>query len=82
MSKQPTIEWTELAHRVTDGVDITLVWVHGNGVDEAVVSVYDTREGTYFELTVEPHRALDVFHHPFAYRDAGRVSYEGSRVAA
>jgi hypothetical protein len=86
MSKQlttaSTIRWTELAHRVSDGVDVTLVWVHGNGVDETVVSVYDTRQGTYFELTVEAQNSLDAFHHPLAYRDVGRVSYEESRVAA
>ena len=82
MSREPTIKWTELAHRVNEGVDVTLVWVHGNGVDEAVVSVYDTREGTYFELTVEPARALDAYRHPFAYRDVTRVSYRESRVAA
>ena len=81
-TKQPTIKSTELAHRMSEGVDVTLVWVHGNGVDETVVSVYDTREGTYFEVTVEPQRALDAYYHPFAYRDAGRVSYEDTRVAA
>ena len=82
MTEQPTIKWTELAHRVSDGVDVTLVWVHGNGVDEAVVSVYDSREGSYFELTVESQRALDAYHHPFAYRDPTAVRYEDSRAAA
>ena len=80
MTKQPTIEWTELAHRVSDGVDVVLVWVHGNGVDEVVVSVCDAGEGTYFELTPEPHLALDVYHHPFAYRKLGTL--EDSRPAA
>ena len=82
MTEQPTIKWTELAHRMSDGVDVTLVWVHGIGVNEAVVSVYDTREGSYLELTVEPQRALDAYHHPFAYRDLRALRYEDSRVAA
>ncbi len=68
MTKQPTTEWTELAHRVNGGIDVTLVWVHGNGVDDTLVSVYDTREGTYFEIAAEPDLALDVYRHPFAYR--------------
>ena len=82
MTEQASIKWTELAHRVSDGVDVTLVWVQGNGVDEAIVSVYDTREGSYFELTVEPQRALDAYYHPCAYRDLRALRYEDSRVAA
>jgi len=31
--------------------------------------VCDTREGSYFEIPAEPHLALEVFHHPYAYRD-------------
>lgn len=82
MTKQPTIEWTELAHRVNDGLDVMLVWVHGGGVDETVVSVCDTREGTYFEIPAEPDLAFDVYNHPFAYRDAGSPYCEPSRLAA
>jgi hypothetical protein len=73
MTEQPTIEWTELAHRANDGVDVMLVWVHGDGVDEVVVSVYDALEGSYFEITVDPGLALDAYHHPFAYRDSRAV---------
>lgn len=54
MNKRPIIEWTELAHRVNDGVNVVLPWARGNGVDEAVISVYDTREGAYFEVNVAP----------------------------
>jgi len=74
MTKPPAIEWTELAHRVNDGLDVMLVWVHGSGVDETLVSVYDGREGTYFEIPAEPERAFDVYRHPFAYRELSRIA--------
>jgi hypothetical protein len=69
MTKRPAAEWTELAHRVSHGLDVMLVWVHGEGVDETLVSVYDTRKGTYFEIPAEPDLAYDVYRHPFAYLD-------------
>ena len=80
MTDQPTTEWTELAHRVNDGIDVTLVWIHGSGADETLVSVYDTREGTYFEIPARPDRAYDVYRHPFAYLDADE--FAPSRLAA
>ena len=82
MTEQPTTEWAELAHRVNDGIDVMLVWVHGKGVDETLVSVYDTREGTYFEIPAEPELAFDVYDHPFAYRDADAAYREPRLLAA
>jgi hypothetical protein len=76
---------TGLACRSIDGLDVTLVWVQGDGrdaKDNIVVLVYDGRESAYFELPAEPHLALDVFHHPFAYRDLSTVQYEDFRQAA
>jgi hypothetical protein len=72
----------ELAHRSADGVEVTLVWVRDEGADETVVFVSDHREGTYFEIPTEPNLALDVYYHPFAYRDFSTVDYEDSRLAA
>jgi hypothetical protein len=80
MTKQPTTEWTELAHRVNHGIDVMLVWVHGAGVDETLVSVYDTREGTYFEIPAEADLAYDIYNHPFAYLDSAEC--EPRRLAA
>jgi hypothetical protein len=73
---------TELAHRSSNGIDVTLVWVHGGGEDKAVVCVADTRDGAYFEIPAERYPALDVYYHPFAYRDFSTVDYEDSRLAA
>ena len=72
MTRQST-QRTELAHRTSDGIDVTLDWVHGGGEDRAVVGVYDGRDGSSFEIAAERYLALDVYYHPFAYRDFGTV---------
>jgi hypothetical protein len=82
MAELSTHPRTELAHRSSDGMDVTLVWVQGDDEDKAVVCVCDRREGVYFEIPTEPHLALDVYYHPFAYRDFSTVDYEDSRLAA
>ena len=64
----------ELAHRRNDGLDIRLLW--DSASDRVTVALHDGKTGEGFELEVGPdERALDVFHHPFAYaafRDAAR----------
>ena len=55
----------ELAERESDGIHVLLLWHPRN--DEVTVSVDDSRTGRYFQLPVERDRALDAFHHPFAY---------------
>ena len=82
MTEPVTHTRTELAHRWGDGIDVTLVWVRGDGEDKAVVCVRDRREGAYFEILAESYLTLDVYYHPFAYRDFSTVDYEDSRLAA
>lgn len=64
----------ELAHRRNDGLDIRLLW--DSATDRVTVGLQDGKTGEGFEVEVGPgERALDVFHHPFAYaafRDAAR----------
>jgi hypothetical protein len=64
-----TIEATprELDSRTTsDGIHVRLVWHPRN--ERVTVVVEDTKIGEAFELAVGPRqRALDVFHHPYAY---------------
>jgi hypothetical protein len=56
----------ELAHRRNDGIDVTMVWDAAS--DQVMVAVNDAKSGEAFEILVAPgERALDVFHHPFAY---------------
>ena len=82
MNELSTHTPTELAHRSSEGLDVTLVWVRDDGEDKAVVCVRDTREGAYFEIATEPFLALDVYYHRFAYRDFSTVDYDDSRLAA
>ncbi len=73
---------TELAQRSSEGLDVTLVWLQGDDEDKTVVCVCDWREGAYFEIPAAPYLALDVYYHPFAYRDFSSVDYGDSRLAA
>jgi hypothetical protein len=56
---------TELAHRIDNGIDVQLLWSRRTG--RLVVTVFDLRTDEQFTLDAPRHRALDVFHHPFAY---------------
>ena len=59
-------ELRELAHRRNDGLDVRLLWDPSS--DSLRVSLVDAKSGAGFEVPVLPgQRALDVFHHPFAY---------------
>jgi hypothetical protein len=61
-------ELRELAHRRNDGLDVRLLWDPSS--DTVRVSLQDFRTGEGFEVPVRPgQRALDVFHHPFAYAE-------------
>jgi phosphomannomutase len=59
----------ELDHRVSDGIDVRLLW--DTDADRVLVAVYDGKSGEAFTIDVlGTDSALEVFHHPFAY--AGR----------
>jgi hypothetical protein len=64
----------ELAHRAANGIEVALFW--GPARNEIVVEVLDHATGVVFELTVPPERALDAFHHPYAYASSQGVEYE------
>ena len=60
----PTLR--ELDHRVSDGIDVRLLWRPAD--DRALVAVSDGKTGESFTVEVGPdQRALEVFHHPYAY---------------
>ena len=82
MATPTTITFTELDHRSDEFAEVTLVWITGDGVDETVVCVLAKYENAYFEISTEPYLALDVFNHPFAYRDFARIGGEQSLRAA
>jgi hypothetical protein len=66
--------YRELAHRETDGVEVVLFW--HRPTDQLTVTVSDERNGAYFELPAEPHQALDVFNHPYAYAAFRGLTYQ------
>ena len=82
MTELVTITRTELAQRSNGGADVTLFWVHGSGDDGAVVCVCNRREGSYFEIAIEPYLALDAYYHPFAYRAVSAVDHAHGGLAA
>jgi hypothetical protein len=62
----------ELAHRVNDGLEVTLLWQPDTG--ELNVCVCDRKGGASFEIRPEPAQALDVFYHPYSYAADERLA--------
>jgi hypothetical protein len=63
-----------LAHRASNGIEVTLYW--GPGKDNVVVAVVDHSSQQAFEVSVPGDRALDAFHHPYAYASRQGIEYE------
>jgi hypothetical protein len=55
----------ELAARVADGIAIVLLWHPAQ--DSVSIAVQDAETGHAVEFPVARERALEAFHHPFAY---------------
>lgn len=55
----------ELDRRTQDHFDVRLLW--NPQTDEVLLAVEDEGLEMAFELPVDPSRALEAFHHPFAY---------------
>ena len=69
----------ELDRRTGDGIEVRLLWCQNDG--HVTVAVTDTKTGEAFELPVrEGERALEVFHHPYAY--AARPQHGRVPIAA
>jgi hypothetical protein len=69
----------ELDRRFNDGIEVRLLWRSHD--DRCLVAVDDEKTGDAFTLEVGPNeRALDVFHHPYAY--AALRERHGLAVAA
>jgi hypothetical protein len=62
----------ELAHRAANGIDVSLYWEEVG--DTLTVEVFDAKGDDHFELRVPRDRALDAFHHPYAYRAAAEAA--------
>ena len=66
----------ELAHRASNGIEVTLFW--GPARNDVVVEVFDHGAGAGFEICVPSERALDAFHHPYAYALLQGVEYNAT----
>ena len=58
-------ERRELAHRIRDGVEVTLFWV--KGANAVRLEILDSQTGEMLAADVEPHAALEAFNHPYPY---------------
>jgi hypothetical protein len=69
----------ELDSRTSDGLRVELLWHPVDG--HVTVAVNDTKTGESFELEVgHGQRALDVFHHPYAYAATNRCSVSNGDI--
>ena len=59
----------ELDSRSANGIEVSLLW--NKRTNQVTVAVNDSASGDVFQLAVEPHTALDAFHHPYAYAARG-----------
>jgi hypothetical protein len=64
----------ELAHRATDGIEVTLLWCRCHNT--VAVQVSDIGADTQFEVVVPREHALDAFYHPYAYAAQQGLDYE------
>jgi hypothetical protein len=70
----------ELASRESDGIVVALFWSRvGNTL---TLEVEDKRSAESFQLDVPKDRALDAFHHPYAYLAMVEHDEEYEPVAA
>ena len=67
----------ELDTRISDGIYVRMLWHLDDG--RVSITVDDAKTGEAFELVVrDGERALDVYHHPFAYAAQRRIGNETS----
>ena len=70
----------ELAHRSTNGIEVTLLWT--KSTNTVAIAVLDTHSREELEFEVHGSRALDAFNHPYAYAATTRVrSPQATRLA-
>jgi hypothetical protein len=64
----------ELAYRVSDGLEVALLWHERD--DVVSVMVLDSKTGDSFELVLgDNENPLAAFHHPYAYAAHRGIDY-------
>jgi hypothetical protein len=71
MTATAITERRELAHRTSDGIEVTPLW--SSPSNRVTVAVLDTRSDEALEFEVDGSAALDAFNHPYAYAATQRV---------
>jgi hypothetical protein len=61
----------ELAHRESNGIEVTLLW--SKPTNRVSVVVFDAQFDERFEFDVDARVALDAFYHPYVYAPADVV---------
>jgi hypothetical protein len=61
----------ELAHRASNGIEVTLFW--SKPTNRVTVKVFEACVDRGFELEIDGSKALDAFHHPYAYAARSEV---------
>ena len=70
----------ELAHHVSTGAEITLLWNESTGA--VTVSVWNRDSGQQVKFAAAPARALEAFYHPYAHAASRRVRWHGTPRSA
>jgi hypothetical protein len=65
MTTAATAQRRELAHRSTNGIEVTLLWT--KTTNEVTVAVINRVSDEALEFDVAGTMALDAFNHPYAY---------------
>jgi hypothetical protein len=65
MTATPLTPRRELAHRTSDGIEVTRFW--SKATDLVTIAVLDTRSDEALEFEVDGNAALDAFNQLYAY---------------
>lgn len=80
MNRTGLTERRELAHRSSDGIEVTLFWI--SSTNRVTLEVLDSRSEEKLEFDVDRHAALDAFNHPYAYCGQARIRMSPASVEA
>jgi hypothetical protein len=81
MTAQILTTTRELDSRVSDAIHVRMLWHEHDG--RVTVAVADSKTGDAFAVEVrEGDRAMEVFHHPYAYADRRRAATATAERAA
>ena len=74
-----TAQRSELAHRSTDGIEVSLFW--SKPTNRVTIELVDNRIDERLEFEVAHNKALDAFRHPYAYAPAQALDLVETRTA-